>query len=87
MSPLETLANQLDSYPSVVSTDLDAVQAFIAAIADICAMTHNDVVVSRAAIQLHNAVGYPVGHIVFDSQIDMYRFVPHIDTPNKREES
>lgn len=83
MSPLETLANQLDSYPSVVSTDLDAVQAFIAAIADICAMTHNDVVVSRAAIQLHNAVGYPVGHIVFDADAQLCQFIPHSDDQEK----
>jgi hypothetical protein len=76
---LELVFGQLEGLPNVVDTDLKGVGTFIDAVSEVFTDVHEDVLVNRAVLELHNAAGYPVGHIVFEFETELYRFIPHSD--------
>jgi hypothetical protein len=80
---LRLVVKDLDDMPNVVDTDLKAVTEFIDAVADIFPVTRKGVFVNRAVMELENETGYPVGHILFISDNELYKFVPHSDDQDK----
>lgn len=80
---LNTLMGRLNGGPNVIDHDLAAVNLFIEAVSAIFPVTRKGVYVERAVIELTNETGYPVGHILFTSEDELYRFVPHSDDQDK----
>lgn len=87
MSRLKALFGELDAYPTVVSTDLEAVGEFIDKLTYVLGIVLKDVVVDRAAVELANQTGYPVGSIVYEGTGDFYRFVPYHQDQDKDKEN
>lgn len=74
---------QLDVLPNAVETDLAATVEYIDILRQTFGTVRHDVYVDRAVIELTNESGYPVGHIAYDSEADLCRFIPHHDDQKK----
>lgn len=83
---LRSILDALDGLPNVVDTDLGSAAQFIDELKEIFGSVRGDVYVDRAVLELQNQAGYPVGSLVFDSELDLYKFVPHRDNNPETED-
>lgn len=83
LNSFDVVMGELDNLPNVVETDLKGVVELTNDLSEAFAIARQDVYVKRAVIEVENNAGYPVGHIVFDTDTDLVRFIPHSDNQLK----
>lgn len=79
MTLLKPLLAELETTPSTVRSDVEAVAKLMGVLGDVLGGVYEDVFIDRAVLQLTNSNGYPVGHITFDADPELYQFIPHQD--------
>lgn len=74
MPTLSDAASHLKESPHTYGLDLHAVSTFIEQLTEPFEENNSDVYIERAVLELTNASGYPVGHLIWDGDEQSFVF-------------